>query len=164
MSVVFVSLPRDVPCFLELVLFSLCYCMQVHVSYEDLRVLIRDLDTDGSGSVSYRELVQFLHRAPSSPAAATARPRSLAAVMAELDEAVELRVAQGIRAAFDAAVSSRRLVHYEDVFVPMDRRRTGNVSDREFEVALLDLPVRNCTVACLVSLVKHLCTIVCVFA
>ena len=128
-------------------------CVQVRLGFDDTRTLMKEIDSDGSGSINYREFVRFLRgsadtseaSAKAAAAASSGRPGGSASGDSGSSgkPALKLsdRVSSELRSKFDAAISSGKIRSYEDVFKAMDKDGNGTVSRREFEDGLADLRV-----------------------
>lgn len=111
-----------------------------------MRDLVREVDRDGNGILSYRELAEFLRR--KEPPSREPPADSSHTVVSALASCVPRRVASELRAKFDAAVASGRLDRFEDAFRGSDPRDSGLVSGRAFEDALSDIAVSSVLHAC----------------
>ena len=109
---------------------------QVRLGFDDTRTLMKEIDSDGSGAINYREFVRFLR---GSGDKAGAPSESVAKPGLKISD----RVGSELRSKFDAAISSGKIRSYEDVFKAMDKDGNGTVSRREFEDGLADLRVRR---------------------
>ena len=109
---------------------------QVRLGFDDTRTLMKEIDSDGSGTINYREFVRFLRGSGSGDkAAATGDAAAKPALK------ISERVSSELRSKFDAAISAGKIRSYEDVFKAMDKDGSGTVSRREFEDGLADLRV-----------------------
>ena len=118
-------------------------CVQVRLGFDDTRTLLKEIDSDGSGFINYREFVRFLRGSADKGAASGGSGSGGGSSDAPSKPALKLsdRVSSELRSKFDAAISSGKIRSYEDVFKAMDKDGNGTVSRREFEDGLADLRV-----------------------
>ena len=112
--------------------------VQVRLGFDDTRTLMKEIDSDGSGTINYREFVRFLRGSGSGSgdkSAASGESGTKAALK------ISDRVSSELKSKFDAAISAGKIRSYEDVFKAMDKDGNGTVSRREFEDGLADLRV-----------------------
>ena len=112
---------------------------------DDGRVLMRELDKDGSGEIDYREFVRWLRGSGKPPLPvrdkAPERPRAELRSPPPRKLTISERVAGELREKFDAAIDNGTIKSYEDVFKAMDKDGNGRVSKREFDDGLRSLRV-----------------------
>ena len=116
----------------------------MRLGFDDTRTLMKEIDSDGTGSINYREFVRFLRGSGSDGDKAVVSGSGSGDSASRPALKLSDRVSSELRSKFDAAISSGKIRSYEDVFKAMDKDGNGTVSRREFEDGLADLRVSVC--------------------